>query len=100
MRRGRFGAGVPASGVNDASVPHRPLDLAPTTGVVPLAVTPRQACHMLSVGLTRLYQLLNSNELDSFLLGKSRRITTASIQAFIARQLARNDCSSAQPGEH
>lgn len=53
----------------------------------PLAVPPRLACQLLSVGLTRLYELLNAGELDSFHIGRARRITTASIRGFIARQI-------------
>ena len=53
----------------------------------PLAVPPRRACQLLSVGLTRLYKLLNNGELDSFRIGRARRITTASIHAYIDRQL-------------
>jgi hypothetical protein len=54
----------------------------------PLVVKPRAACLLLSCGITRLYELLNAGELSSFLDGKSRKITTASIEAYIARKLA------------
>jgi excisionase family DNA binding protein len=64
----------------------------------PLAVPPRLACQLLSVGLTRLYELLNAGELDSFHIGRARRITTASIRAYIDRQLAaRGNSSAASP---
>jgi excisionase family DNA binding protein len=53
----------------------------------PLAVPPRRACELLSVGLTRLYELMNAGELDSFHIGRARRITTASISAYIDRNL-------------
>jgi excisionase family DNA binding protein len=49
----------------------------------PLVVSPRQACQLLSVGLTRLYELLNEGKLDSFMVGRSRRITVVSIHGFI-----------------
>jgi excisionase family DNA binding protein len=49
----------------------------------PLAIRPREACRMLSIGLTRLYELLNEGELDSFLVGRSRRVTVASIYTYI-----------------
>jgi excisionase family DNA binding protein len=49
----------------------------------PLAVPPRLACQLLSVGLTRLYELLNAGELESFHIGRARRITLASIHAYI-----------------
>ena len=59
----------------------------------PLAVPPRLACQLLSIGLTRLYELLNAGELDSFQIGRARRITTASISAYIHRQLAKRSAS-------
>jgi hypothetical protein len=54
----------------------------------PLVVCPAKAMAMLDCGRTRLYQLLNGNELESYLDGKSRKITVASIQARIRRKLA------------
>jgi excisionase family DNA binding protein len=57
----------------------------PFTG--PLVVPPRQACEMLCVSLTRLYELLHAGELESYRHGRSRRITIASMRAYIARQI-------------
>jgi hypothetical protein len=54
----------------------------------PLVVRPGQACAMLSIGLTRCYELMNAGELESFKDGKSRKITVASITAYIDRRLA------------
>jgi hypothetical protein len=53
----------------------------------PLAVKPRRACQMLDCGITRLYELMNSGALVSFKDGGSRKITTASIRAYIDRHL-------------
>jgi hypothetical protein len=53
-----------------------------------LVVSPRRAKYMLDVGNTRLYELLNRKELDSYLEGRSRKITKASIHRLIARRLA------------
>jgi excisionase family DNA binding protein len=53
----------------------------------PLAVRPRDACRLLSVGNTRLYQLIGSGELETYLDGRARRITMASIKQYIARRL-------------
>jgi excisionase family DNA binding protein len=53
----------------------------------PLVVKPRNACVLLGCGVTYLYDLINSGELESFKDGKSRKITTASIEAYIARRL-------------
>jgi hypothetical protein len=53
-----------------------------------LLVKPRAACRMLACGNTRLYELLAAGELESFLDGRSRKITVASIHRLIARRLA------------
>jgi excisionase family DNA binding protein len=53
--------------------------------IEPLAVPPRQACHLLSIGNTRLYELIAAGEIESYLDGRSRRITMASIRTRIAR---------------
>jgi excisionase family DNA binding protein len=55
--------------------------------VAPIVVRPRQACEMLSIGLTRLYELLNDRQLESFRHGRGRRITTESIRAYIDRHI-------------
>jgi hypothetical protein len=54
----------------------------------PLVVSPRRARSLLDVGNTRLYELIGSGELESFKAGKSRKITMASIRAYVARRLA------------
>jgi hypothetical protein len=48
----------------------------------------RRAKTMLDCGNTQLYSLMNSGELDSVWLGRSRKITVDSIQRLIARRLA------------
>ena len=53
----------------------------------PLVVRPAQACAMLNIGLTRCYELMNAGKLQSFKDGKSRKITVASIQAYIDQHL-------------
>jgi hypothetical protein len=40
---------------------------------------------MLSIGLTCCYQLINAGELESFKVGKSRKITVQSIEAYVNR---------------
>jgi hypothetical protein len=56
-------------------------------GVDTLVVGPKRACAMLGIGTTRLYALLAASELDSYLEGSGRRITTASIVAYVQRRL-------------
>lgn len=65
-----------------------PVPPVPSLLSEPLVVRPRQACQMLSVGLTKLYELLNSGELESYLHGGSRRLRVASLHAYIERRIA------------
>ena len=53
-----------------------------------LVVSPRAAEQLLGISKTTLYELLYSGELESFTIGKSRKITCASIRALIARRVA------------
>jgi hypothetical protein len=55
----------------------------------PLAVSPRQACRLINVGITYLYDLINNNELESYVEGRrARKITMRSIRARQERLLA------------
>jgi len=56
----------------------------------PLVVSPRRTCLILGIGTTKLYELLNSGELDSYCEGKARRITMSSIRRRIDRLIAEN----------
>ena len=56
--------------------------------VRPLVVKPKIAWKMLACSNTRGYELLNAGELESFLDGRSRKITVESIRRYIARRLA------------
>jgi excisionase family DNA binding protein len=53
----------------------------------PLVVKPREACQLLRCGITRLYELLAAGELESFVDGRSRKITTKSVRSYIAKRL-------------
>lgn len=53
----------------------------------PLAVPPKRAAAMLGYGLTKIYELLHSGELQSFKHEGARRITVASIRAHIERNV-------------
>jgi hypothetical protein len=59
----------------------------------PLVVSPRRAQEMLDLGVTKFYELLP--ELDSYKDGKSRKITVASIHAYIGRRLAESRTGTA-----
>jgi hypothetical protein len=53
----------------------------------PLVVKPKTAWKMLACSNTRGYELLATGELESFLDGRSRKITVASIRRYILRRL-------------
>jgi len=53
----------------------------------PIAVAPKDGFRMIGVGHSKGYELLNAGELESFKIGRATRITTASIRAYVARQL-------------
>lgn len=75
----------------------RPEITGRATGFEPLAVTPRQACRLLAIGNTRLYELLAARELESYRDGRCRRITMASIRTRIASLVA-TSTSAKLPG--
>jgi len=58
----------------------------------PLAVSPRQACMLLSIGNTRLYELIGNGELVAYKDGRARRVTMQSIRARVARLSAAAGC--------
>jgi excisionase family DNA binding protein len=51
-----------------------------------IGLPPKVAKEVIGCGTTNLYELLNAGELDSYFIGRSRRITTESLRAFVARQ--------------
>jgi hypothetical protein len=53
----------------------------------PLVVSPKGARRMLNCGQTRLFELIAARELDSFLDGRSRKITVDSIYRYVRRRL-------------
>jgi hypothetical protein len=59
-----------------------------------LVVKPKVAWKMLACSNTRGYELISSGELDSFLDGRSRKITVDSIRHYIARRLAPHPTST------
>ena len=56
----------------------------------PFLVKPKVAWKMLACGNTRGYELLAAGELESFLDGRSRKITVASIRRYIERHLGKS----------
>jgi excisionase family DNA binding protein len=55
--------------------------------VKPIAVPPKVGFDMIGVGVTKGYELINAGELQTFKIGRATRITTESIEAYVARQL-------------
>jgi hypothetical protein len=53
----------------------------------PFGVSPRRTAFVLDCGVTRVYELIKSGELESYKEGTSRKITTRSIRARIDRLL-------------
>lgn len=49
-----------------------------------LAVSPSEACRLMSIGRTHLYELLDAAHLKSIKIGRSRRILMKSIHDFLS----------------
>ena len=51
-----------------------------------MLVRPEQAAEVLNLGRSTLYELLHTGELESVLIGRSRRIPVEALRAFVDRQ--------------
>lgn len=56
--------------------------------VKPLAVAPKDGFQMIGVSKSKGWELIATRELQTFKIGRATRITVASIEAYVARQLA------------
>ena len=54
--------------------------------VEPICVKVNEAARMIGVGRTKLYELIASGQIEAIKLGKSTRITTASLHELVMRQ--------------
>jgi excisionase family DNA binding protein len=63
-------------------------------------VAPQAACELLGISLPFCYHLMRAGELASFRAGRARRITTASIEAYVARRLADSAATGWRVWEH
>ena len=54
--------------------------------VEPICVKVNDAARMIGVGRTKLYELIALGEIEAIKLGKSTRITTASLKRLVMRQ--------------
>jgi excisionase family DNA binding protein len=67
------------------------VTLEPVAGALrPLCVTIEEAAGLLSIGRTRVYQLITSGEIEMIKIGKSSRVTTESLSSFLARAAVRS----------
>lgn len=60
---------------------------------VPLVASPNQTMRAIQVSRKKLYELINTGELESYTEGKSRRIVVKSINDYIERR-------PSQPSRH
>jgi excisionase family DNA binding protein len=58
--------------------------------VEPICVRVNDAARMIGVGRTKLYELISNGELETVKIGKSTRITTASLHRLVERHRAFN----------
>ena len=63
-------------------------------------LTPTEAARRLSLGRTRLYQLLGSGELPSVRVGKLRRIPARAVRAYVDGLVAGQLGSDRPAGSH
>jgi excisionase family DNA binding protein len=52
----------------------------------PICMKVNEAARMISVGRTKLYELIASGDVETVKLGKSTRIVTASLHRLVTRQ--------------
>jgi hypothetical protein len=53
-----------------------------------LVASPTETMNYIGVGRAKLYELLNANEIESYLEGSARKILWPSIHAYVGRRLA------------
>jgi len=78
-------ASTPVPAEPTAVTPVTPV--APDTSVPPVArvvLTLEEACRLLTIGRTKMYQLLNSGALPSRYIDRRRVVLAADIEAFLA----------------
>jgi len=61
---------------------------SPRTPGPPLAVSAKEAARLLSLSLSKIYELLRNGDLQSYVDGCTRRVTMASIHQYVERRLA------------
>jgi excisionase family DNA binding protein len=74
-------------------------DAPPSLPDTPLAVSPREAARLLSLGVSRVYQLMRAGELQNYEDGRARRILMTSVHDYVARRLA-DSAGKWEPWQH
>ncbi len=72
--------------------------LKPAASPVVLALTIIEASAALRMSRTKVYDAINAGELEGYRVGKSRRVTLASIQAYQAHLIAKERAIRARKG--
>jgi len=52
---------------------------------VPMLYTPQEVAEIMSISRSQVYNLMNSNQLESVHIGRSRRITMDQIHEFVGQ---------------
>lgn len=52
---------------------------------VPILYTPQEVAEIMSISRSQVYNLMNSNQLESVHIGRSRRITMDQIHEFVGQ---------------
>ena len=52
---------------------------------VPMLYTPQEVAEIMSISRSQVYNLMNSNQLESVHIGRSRRITMDQIHQFVGQ---------------
>jgi excisionase family DNA binding protein len=76
-----------------------PHPLRARSAVEPLVVPPREACQLLRIGLSKLYDLLRAGAIDSYLDNGQRRIPTKSLHEYVATKMAEPRRIGDRPGK-
>lgn len=66
----------------------------------PLVASPNQAMRVIQVSRKKLYELINTGELQSYTEGRSRRITVKSINDYLERRLAAEAVRRCRTAQH
>ncbi len=74
-----------------------PVAQAPAPAPARLLLSPAEAEERLGISHWKMYDLLNSGEIQSLKMGSSRKIPVAVLEAYIAGKLAETAAAEQQP---